>query len=90
MKDFHNEFYLQGEQTDCSRPSSTWCRHNRASYQGTTDCDGDGYIDQFCTFRGANGPIAAVLSLSGCAQVQYEMPASSGVSCASLKGKQKQ
>jgi len=76
----------QGTGSDCSRPNSNWCRHNRASYQGSTDCDGDGYVDQFCTFRGANGIKGALLSLNNCTETQYEMPDSSGVSCASVKG----
>ena len=86
---FFAQFSGQGTGSDCSRPNARWCKHNRASYEGTTDCDGDGYVDQFCTFRGASGPKAAMLSLNGCTQIQYEMPASSGVSCASIKGKQK-
>merc|ERR1712226_164989 len=76
----------EGSGTDCSRPSSNWCRHNRASYEGSTDCDGDGFVDQFCTFRGASGIKIALLSLNDCTQTQYEMPASSRATCESVKG----
>ena len=72
----------------CSRPSKNWCRHNRAIYQAA-DCDGDGYIDQYCRFKGSKGPMGVILSKENCQQFEFELKlGSSPITCASLLGKQ--
>ena len=72
----------------CTKPS--WCMYSGGRQQVTyvsTDCDGDGFVDQYCRFP--NGQVYAVLSKQNCKQFAFQ-PGSSPPTCASLKGKLKE
>ena len=67
----------------CSKPDTRWCGIATAIYQAT-DCDGDGYIDQYCRF--SDGVVYARLSKENCKMFELKL-GSSPVTCASLLGK---
>ena len=85
---FNNCITISGLGRDhCTRPSKNWCTHNRAIYQAA-DCDGDGYIDQYCHIQGDTNKVGVILSKENCQQFVFELKlGSSPVTCASLSGK---